>query len=97
MIFASGMRLTPARLSVPTGRVTVTGGPATVIDTAVAFGWTFATPPRVGANIAGAATTNADVRAVDVTTTGFTLRVYGVAGASITLAAVVVDWWANPA
>lgn len=96
MIIQSGMRLTPQRLSIPTGQVLVTGT-GTVVDTPVSYGFTFGSVPRVGAIINGAASTSADVRVTGVTTTGFTLRLYGVGGVSVTLTNVAVDWWAIPA
>lgn len=97
MIISTGQRLTPARLSIPTGQASVSFTAQTSFDVTVSFGWTFAANPRVLVNIANTAgvTANWSVRAHTVTTTGFILRAWG--PSSQTWSGVPVTWVAIPA
>lgn len=100
MIVSSGMRVTPQRFSIPTGSVSVSFTTQTSFDVVVNFGFTFAAPPRVTAQIASnvAATQGWQARALSVTTTAFTLRVWAQSGgAAQTWSGVPVTWTAVPA
>lgn len=96
MIISSGMRLTPARLSIPVGQALVSFTSLSSFDVVVSFGFTFSAAPRVGCNIASSSstTTNWTAKAFNVTTTAFTLRVSG--PSAQTWSGVPVQWWAIP-
>lgn len=95
----SGARLTPARISQPTGSVSVSFTSVNTFTTPVNFGVTFAAAPRVVVYIASAAgaTVGWDARAVSVTTTGFSLELRAGDGATDTWSGVPVVWIAIPA
>lgn len=95
-VVASGSLLTPQRLSIPAGRVSVSLAAAASTTVNVGFGFTFPAAPRVGTEI-GTAPAAVAAKVTAVTTTGFTLQLYTVTGAAITANAVPVDWWAIPA
>ena len=95
MIISSGMRLTPQRISLPCGSVSVSFTSQSQVDVVVSFGFTFVNSPRVGVNIASSAGVTAGwiAKAHSISTTQFTLRV---SGTSATWAGVPVQWWAIP-
>ncbi|WP_051723831.1 hypothetical protein [Micromonospora chokoriensis] len=95
MIIQTGMKLTPQRISIPAGSVSVSFTSQSQVDVVVAYGFTFTNSPRVGVNIASSAGATAGwiAKAHSISTTGFTLRV---SGASATWTGVPVQWWAIP-
>lgn len=99
-VVASGALLTPARLSIPAGRASVSIAAAAFATVSVGFGFTFPSIPRVGVSIASTSfsmSPNHGARAINITTTGFTLIMYTVNGATVTATGVPIDWWAIPA
>lgn len=95
--FAAGQRLTGARLEqfVQRGIELVSFTSLESYTKAILFPAPFAVAPVMAANIAVAPSPTArwDVRAIDVTTTGFTLFVFANAsGATATWSNVAVHW-----
>lgn len=95
-IIQSGMPLTPALLSTQSGTVAVSFTALTTFSVNVVFPQIFASQPRLtppNINSVAAPTLGWTTRAINVTTTGFTIRLDG---PSATWAGVNVVWYAFP-